>query len=246
MRIVVVEDELRVRHSLVKCIQKIDPEYCVVAEADNGYEGIKMILDYEPDVVITDIQMPKVDGLNMIRQVKNMNLNPVFIILSGYAEFEYAQEGVRLGIKDYLLKPITVANLRETLENVENRKETVTDETETEYSSCVRVMVETIHQKYSSHLGLELFAGMFKMSPEYLSTLFAKETGKTFSNYLKEIRMEKAKNLLQETDLKIYEIACRTGYPDQKYFSKVFKEYTGVSAKQYVTSLNSNKIVHFS
>lgn len=237
MRIVVVEDELRVRHSLVKCIEKINPEYCVVAEADNGYEGMKAVRDFEPDVVITDIQMPKVDGLSMIRQLKNMSLNPVFIILSGYAEFGYAQEGVRLGIRDYLLKPITVNNLRETLANIEIRGREEQPKEEKHYSACICAMVETIHKEYGKHLGLDLFACKYKMAPEYLSTLFAKETGKTFSNYLKEVRMQKAKQLLEETDMKIYEIACQTGYPDQKYFSKVFKEYAGVSAKQYVSSL---------
>lgn len=243
MRIVVVEDELRVRHSLVKCIEKISPDYRVVAEADNGYEGMKAVRDFEPDVVITDIQMPKIDGLSMIRQLKNMGLNPVFIILSGYAEFGYAQEGVRLGIRDYLLKPITVNNLRETLANIENRgreEEVEEVEEEKQYSACIRAMVETIHNEYGKHLGMDLFAGKYKMAPEYLSTLFAKETGKTFSNYLKEVRMQKAKQLLEETDMKIYEIACQTGYPDQKYFSKVFKEYAGVSAKQYVSSLKKD------
>ena len=233
MRIVVVEDELRVRHSLVKCIEKISPDYRVVAEADNGYEGMKAVRDFEPDVVITD-------GLSMIRQLKNMGLNPVFIILSGYAEFGYAQEGVRLGIRDYLLKPITVNNLRETLANIENRGREEEVEEEKQYSACIRAMVETIHNEYGKHLGMDLFAGKYKMAPEYLSTLFAKETGKTFSNYLKEVRMQKAKQLLEETDMKIYEIACQTGYPDQKYFSKVFKEYAGVSAKQYVSSLKKD------
>lgn len=241
MRIVVIEDELRVRHSLVKCIGKINPDYRVVAEADNGYEGMKAVRDFEPDVVITDIQMPKVDGLSMIRQLKNMGLNPIFIILSGYAEFGYAQEGVRLGICDYLLKPITVNNLRETLENIENRGREEEPKEEKHYSACIGAMVDTIHHEYGKHLGMDLFAGKYKMAPEYLSTLFAKETGKTFSSYLKEVRMQKAKQLLEETDMKIYEIACQTGYPDQKYFSKVFKEYAGVSAKQYVSSLIRGK-----
>lgn len=71
------------------------------------------------------------------------------------------------------------------------------------------------------------------MTPEYLGNLFAKETGITFSNYLRQVRMEKAKELLTGTDMKIYEVACAVGYPDQKYFSKVFKEYVGVSAKQF-------------
>ena len=102
-----------------------------------------------------------------------------------------------------------------------------------EYSAATKEMVSVIEENYGMRLGLDSFADKFRLTPEYLSNLFAKETGMTFSNYLKKVRIEKAKELILTTDMKIYEVACSVGYPDQKYFSKVFKEYTGVSAKQY-------------
>jgi two-component system response regulator YesN len=96
-----------------------------------------------------------------------------------------------------------------------------------------------IEENFGMRLGLDTFAEKYRLTPEYISNLFAKETGMTFSNYLKRVRIEKAKELILQTDLKIYEVACSVGYPDQKYFSKVFKEYTGVSAKQFTLEQNS-------
>lgn len=241
-RIVIVEDEFRIRQGLSNLINKVDMGCRVIGEAENGYEGIKMIRDMEPDIVITDIRMPKIDGLEMIEKIKEMGINCVFVILSGYADFEYARTGIRLGVKEYLLKPATISDVKELLKKLTcQEEEQVEDDRMQEYSAAVKEMVSVIEENYGMRLGLDSFADKFRLTPEYLSNLFAKETGMTFSNYLKKIRMEKAKELILNTDMKIYEVACSVGYPDQKYFSKVFKEYTGVSAKQYAIDERKNK-----
>lgn len=213
----------------------------MIGEAENGYEGLKMIRDLEPDIVITDIRMPKMDGLEMIEKVKTMGIECMFVILSGYADFEYARQGLRLGVKEYLLKPATISDVKELLRKLsEEGKEREEDEQTAEYSPAVKEMVSVIEENYGMRLGLDGFSDRFRLTPEYLSNLFAKETGMTFSNYLKKVRIEKAKELILNTDMKIYEVAYSVGYPDQKYFSKVFKEYTGVSAKQYAMDKNNN------
>lgn len=241
-RIVIVEDEFRIRQGLGNLINKVDMGCRVIGEAENGYEGIKMIRDLEPDIVITDIRMPKIDGLEMIEKIKEMGIDCVFVILSGYADFEYARTGIRLGVKEYLLKPATISDVKELLKKLTCREEEQAEDARMqEYSSAVKEMVSVIEENYGMRLGLDSFADKFRLTPEYLSNLFAKETGMTFSNYLKKIRMEKAKELILNTDMKIYEVACSVGYPDQKYFSKVFKEYTGVSAKQYAIDERKNK-----
>lgn len=241
-RIVIVEDEFRIRQGLGNLINKVDMGCRVIGEAENGYEGIKMIRDLEPDIVITDIRMPKIDGLEMIEKIKEMGIDCVFVILSGYADFEYARTGIRLGVKEYLLKPATISDVKELLKKLTCREEEQAEDARMqEYSAAVKEMVSVIEENYGMRLGLDSFADKFRLTPEYLSNLFAKETGMTFSNYLKKIRMEKAKELILNTDMKIYEVACSVGYPDQKYFSKVFKEYTGVSAKQYAIDERKNK-----
>lgn len=235
-RIIVVEDEFRIRQGLANLIKKIDSECKVVGEAENGYEGLKLIRDLEPDFVITDIQMPKMNGLEMIEKVIEYGIRCRFVILSGYAEFDYAQKGIRLGVEDYLLKPVTITKVRELVSRLMGEDEQEEPREDERYSKVVNDMVNTIDSDYGQRLGMDIFAEKYRLTPEYLSLLFTKETGSTFSNYVKKIRMEHAKELLLGSNLKIYEVACRVGYSDQKYFSKVFKEYTGVSAKQYVLS----------
>ena len=236
IKIVIVEDEFRIRQGLGNLIEKINPECRVIGEAENGYEGLKLIRDTQPDIVITDIQMPKMNGLEMIEKIREYELQCRFVILSGYAEFEYAQRGIRLGVEDYLLKPITITKVKELLEKLLREDEEITEDTD-KYSRVVHDMIRTIEKSYGQKLGVDTFAEKYRLTPEYISTLFARETGVTFSNYLKRVRIERAKELLVQTNQKIYEVACEVGYPDQKYFSKVFKEYTGVSAKQYVSNL---------
>lgn len=239
IRIVIVEDEVRIRQGLGNLISKIDPDCRVVGEAENGYEGLKMIRDLTPDMVITDIRMPKMSGLEMVEKLREFHLDCRVVIISGYADFEYARKGISLGVSEYLLKPITIASVRELLKRMAGGEKEEAAAIE-QYSQVIHDMVKTIETDYAQRLGLDIFAEKYRLTPEYISNLFTKETGVTFSNYLKKVRIEHAKDLLLNTNMKIYEVACSVGYPDQKYFSKVFKEYTGLSAKQFVMNRNSS------
>jgi len=119
MKIVVVEDEDRIRKGIARLISKISDRYMVSGEAGDGEEGLRIILEIRPDLVIADIKMPNMDGLKMIEKIKESGIGCKFIILSGYAEFEYAKQAVKLGIHEYLLKPITVNELMASIQCVE-------------------------------------------------------------------------------------------------------------------------------
>ena len=148
-KIVIVEDEFRTRQGLGHLINKVDLGCRVIGEAENGYEGLKMIRDLEPDIVITDIRMPKMDGLEMIEKVQAMGIECVFAILSGYADFEYARQGLRLGVKEYLLKPATISDVKELLRKLsEEGKEREEDGQTAEYSPAVKEMVSVIEENY--------------------------------------------------------------------------------------------------
>ena len=108
MRVVVVEDEIRIREGLCKLIQKMFPEMEIAGTAENGQEGLACIEACEPSLVITDIKMPVMDGLEMIKKVQEKGLYPKVIVLTAYSEFSYAQQAVRLGVQDYLIKPVVV------------------------------------------------------------------------------------------------------------------------------------------
>lgn len=241
LRIVVVDDENGTRNGVVRLIGRIDPSFVVVGEADNGYDGMLQIKALQPDVVIADIRMPRVNGLEMIENARLCSPHTRYLILSGFSEFELAKQAMRLFVADYLLKPVTAAQLADALHRM--RRMVLTQErapvsTAAAYSPIVTSIVEGILRDYAQRLYLEDFSENLKITPEYAGSLFSKETGKTFSTFLRDVRMEKAKELLRAGGTKIYEIAYKTGYADVKYFCRVFKEYTGVSAKSYARGLS--------
>ena len=121
MKVVIVEDEICIREGIKKILQKLNREYEVLGEAGNGYEGLELIRSIVPDIVITDIKMPEMDGLEMLKAVQKENLSIQAIVLSAYSEFEYARGAMKLGVTEYLLKPIGLSELLQALENVEEK-----------------------------------------------------------------------------------------------------------------------------
>lgn len=241
MKILIVDDEYKTRESLAKLISRLFPDFQIIGEAENGIEGARQIQTLHPDLVITDIKMPKMDGLSMIENVWATSPDTHYLLLTGYADFEYAQQAIRLPVIDYLLKPIGVTELRTVLEQISKKIQknafstynTIEVNTNSEFVSYV---INDMHKNYATRLYLDEYAAKFHITPEYASNLFTKETGLNFSTYLKKLRIEKAKELLMQSNLKIYEIALRTGYTDPKYFCRVFKEITGKSPKSFARS----------
>ena len=240
LKIVIVEDEYAARTGVERLIGRLGEAYQVVGCAENGHEGLLMVREHRPDVMFTDIRMPRMSGLEMMQHLRETGYDCRFVILSGYAEFEYAQKGMTLGATDYLLKPITVATLRALLERLEREIHPEPEKTSAPnpaYSLMVSQAVDAINRRYSDKLSLESLAASLSVTPEYLSALFSKETGRPFVIYLREVRIEHAKELLRTSGKKVYEIAFDVGYPDVKYFCRVFKEATGVSAREYARGI---------
>lgn len=123
MRILIVEDEVRIREGLKKLIGKLGDSYEVIGEAENGQEGLTLILKMHPDLVITDIRMPMKDGLEMLKEATASGLGFRAIVLSAYTEFDYAREAIKLGVTEYLIKPIVLADLSQALQSVEIQQE---------------------------------------------------------------------------------------------------------------------------
>jgi two-component system response regulator YesN len=119
MRIVVVEDEPRTRAGIVQLIKKMNDNYEVVGEAENGARGFELIEQTKPELVIMDIQMPSMTGIEMLEKLKARGIIQKTVILTGYSDFEYAKKALQLGVCEYLEKPITAKDLKATLEKVE-------------------------------------------------------------------------------------------------------------------------------
>ena len=119
MNIVIVEDEIRIREGILRLVEKINDDYHVVATAENGLEGYNCIKELKPDVVITDIMMAEMSGMEMLSKLKEEGIMPSAIVISAYSEFSYAQTAIRLGVKEYLIKPVTINEMKKALTNVE-------------------------------------------------------------------------------------------------------------------------------
>ena len=404
MKVLIADDEDRVCRLIYRLIKWDELDMEVAAIAHNGLEVLSMIEEHRPDIVITDIRMPGLDGLEMIRRTKELDGTLEFIIISGYRHFEYAQNAIRYGAGDYLLKPVKEAELYSVLERMRNqyqmRHNQITQEerykaliqnnrdrlrttfftdvvlkhsaperinslewiNETyhyefsegyfqivilkvdsiafnreenldyiqkkivdlagkklkalvfdkeyflEESRCMILlnyrpekemeiykafkslinelmlqndifeslkvtaglgstekeavfdfvseviltsMGEAVKRKqeegkrpireaknyirlhYKDALTLEKVSGVVDLNASYLSALFKKETGKTFLEYLTKVRMDKAKEMLKETNETISAICQEVGYSDTKYFVKCFQKYTGLKPNQY-------------
>lgn len=237
MKIVVVEDEYTIRSGLCNLIPRLKDSFRVVGSAENGYEGVQLINRTKPDVVICDIRMKVLDGLGMIRQLRDKKIDCKFIILSGYSDFAYAQKAISLGVYSYLLKPVNSGELMKILTSVEGVSEEApqeSGETEEKYSLLISSVIKEIKEHYQSDVSLSSVAERLGVTNAYLSVRFLKETGDNFTEYLRNYRMKKACELIRNTDKKMYEIAFQVGYDNPQYFSSVFKSVMGMSPKSYM------------
>jgi two-component system response regulator YesN len=253
MTVFIVEDEAWARDTLRSLLPLVAPQLRIVGEAYNGQQGLAHILRLRPDLVITDIRMARMSGLEMILAAREQGVTGTrFVVISAYTDFALMRQAIRLGVADYLMKPITRENLAGVLQpllpdappaqaeaEIPQGGETEAacgqkGEGETPRHPVVQRAIEIVRQRYPDHLSLDALSEMLRLSPEYFSYLFHRDMGINFSAYLRNYRIERAKALLDEGEMLIYEVAAKAGYNDSKYFCKVFREVTGVSPTQYI------------
>ena len=121
LRILIAEDEQRTRQGLVRVLQSLGDEYEIVAQASNGKAALEMILEQKPEVVFIDIKMPFMDGLSVIEAVRAQGVKTEFVIVSAYADFDFAKQSISLGVTEYLLKPLTKDEADAVLKKIENK-----------------------------------------------------------------------------------------------------------------------------
>ncbi len=341
--VILVDDEKMIKRSLLALIEGNETGFKVVGEAKDGEEALSLNEQCNPDLIITDIRMPKMNGLKFIKKVKDSNRKSKFIIISGYDQFEYAQEAIRYGVVDFLLKPIKPEQFLSSLEKVHQQISGELNSTK-ERGECLGVikpyteklvqqlwlleekevnrLIHEYHECFKSFIGkkhsirsmyadfliyfkselekqshsfneenllqvsdipdeeLEIketimhmcqnileqlktsrnighrnnilttvkyidehyavedlslveVADTIGMSPSYFSMEFKAEMGISFKQYVTKLRIEKAKELLNNPTYKTYEVAFATGYGDYPHFTKTFKKLIGITPSQY-------------
>ncbi|MDO4292890.1 MAG: response regulator [Eubacteriales bacterium] len=248
-RVFLADDEPWVLLGLQNLIDWRESGFVICGEATDGVKAWERICNTKPDLIISDIQMPGLDGIELISRVREAKLDAEVVIISGYSEFEYARAGLQYGCADYLLKPVYEEELLSCLKKVEKRlnRRRLNEEgdggTETEgerpwqsEGKTAQEMLVYLRKHYAT-VTQQLLAENFGMSVSAVSQIIKKNTGKSYSDHLLEARIQKAQQLLKDTDRSIEEIAEQVGYGDYFYFMKVFKKATGISPSAYRRSL---------
>ncbi|MFA6844743.1 MAG: helix-turn-helix domain-containing protein [Sphaerochaetaceae bacterium] len=245
--VILVEDEKIVRDELAATIGWERLDLKLIGTAGDGIEGESLIKKLEPDIVITDIRLPGIDGLEML---SHCPINHA-IILSGHTDFNYMKKAIRLGVFDYLLKPVDDQELENSLSNLVAR----IHEEDSDYErlrKCKNVSdaeliplphtvnnhvvdnaIGFIASNFNKPIGLQEAATFLGLSESHLSRLFKEVTGLNFLQYLNAWRINKSVEMMKDPKRNIGDIATNCGFPTPGYFAKIFKRFSGTTPTQY-------------
>ncbi len=242
-KIVIAEDEELQLNSLVKKVEKFCPGFTVVGTAQTGSQAYKLICEKAPDILISDIRMPVMTGIELMEKARIMFPELQFIIISGFSEFEYARSAIRLQVSDYLLKPVETEELQKALNKIRLKlqeraqEESAAFNGDSENKTAEQVafaVIEYLQHHYNEEVNLNQIASALHYSPSYLTKIFVQQYDTTPSKYMISLRMQKAQQLLAHNpELSVRQIGETVGYPEQGYFSRIFKKYVGVSPLEY-------------
>lgn len=260
-KLIIADDEEEIRCGLAEVVNWQDIGFELVGLFEDGADVIQYLETDDVDVILTDVRMAEVSGLEVAAYVYRAKPDTVVVINSGYKEFEYAQQAMQYNVRQYLLKPIKVAELREVFTGIsrmlaqrndhyrlqlEHKRyqemlslvplqpnEAAPTESASSTVDLIKRAKRYITDHYCEDISLEHVADHIYLHPVYLSRMFKQITGGTFSDYLTEVRMKQAMALIREDRHKVHVIGGKVGYNSTKYFTKVFKKYAGCTPKEY-------------
>lgn len=263
-KVLIADDEDIICRGLAGMVSE-HPKLQVVALAEDGEIALEKAMETQPDLMLVDINMPFLNGLEFIEKIQESLPDVVIIVVTGYDDFEFVRKALQLGVADYLLKPIMEEPFFEVLDKAVERLDRIdkskkfyrwieeqmqgesivdfpmhfeqvmaSNKEKKHYSDIVLQVISIIDEQWAnSDLSLQSVADSLYVSAPYLSRIFHKETGENFGVYLTRKRIQEAQNLLKNTNMKMYEIAEKTGYASQHYFSNAFKKVLGISPVDY-------------
>ncbi len=239
---IIVDDEPWSLLDIEKSFPFEELGFFVVGAFQDSRRALQAILQSPPHLVVTDIRMPNLDGLDLVSAMRQNNLETEVLILSGYSEFAYAKQAIRMGVTGYCLKPTDPAEVRDLLAEVKKKLDmaegngaepAVGEALSAENEAGFEAMLAHIRAHFEDKLSLGELAPQFALNANYCCSLFAKHVGKTFSQYVTELRIQKACELLKGSEGSLETVAHQVGFTDVFYFSKVFKKQCGLSPSSY-------------
>lgn len=242
MRLVIADDEQYIRDMFTEQYSWGDHGIFVEGVAVDGQDAYDMALRVRPDILLTDIRMPRMNGLELMRALKEKLPEVKVVFLTGWGTFEYAREALKLGASDYLVKPCSEQEIMEALKAATGERgaaaagekhpaeDAVTIESR---KHAIKLACAKIQKDVSVAVSLTEVAEHVNMNPSSFSRLFRQEMGCSFSEYVTQVRMNEAKKLLIESNMKIHEIAKKVGYVSSSHFVQIFGEFTGMTPGRF-------------
>lgn len=236
--LLIVDDEVSSRNILASCFPWNEQGFHICGEMDNGLDALGFLKENAVHVVLTDISMPNMDGIELAKKIsEQFNIKPMVVFLSAYDDFKYAQSAIQYGVRYYVLKPTNFSELKEIFGNVKK-------ELDLKYDICIEnnqdPSSDEIIQKVTNYCNqnyrdgsLSSLAESLYLNSSYLSQLIKQKTSKTFSDLLNEAKMKQAALFLKNPDTKIYNISNMIGYVNPNNFTRAFKAYWGISPTEY-------------
>lgn len=256
-KVLLIEDEAIIRKGLRYTFNWEEFNCCVIGEAENGEEGLQLIEQLCPEIIIVDVNMPRLDGISMLSLIPK---NKVYscILLTGYDDFNIAKKAIHLGVTDYLLKPVDTEQLIEAITKAKQKVDAQIrlqqlEEEDNEVSHLkdysilpnplpqvqsvyVRKVLNYIQLNYANKFTMKDLETEFEISGTYLNKLFKQEIGYTVNDFLNRYRIQQAMIKMKSGNDKVYQIAMDVGIKDYKYFIMIFKKYTNQTPKQFQSS----------
>lgn len=213
-----------------------------IFEADNAQEGLDIICREQPQIIITDMKMPIMDGTQLLKKLEEFQIESKIIVISGFSDYKYTRLAIQSGVIDYILKPIDPQDLNNALSVAVAQLDAELADTSSPVpeepcsavtNKIIRDVITYINNYYMSNISLVDIAAQFFLSKEHLSRLFKKETGQNLFSYIMKLKLTEAKRLLRETTMTLEDIAYQLGFSNGNYFSKVFKKNCGLTPSEY-------------
>ena len=252
-KIMIVDDEWAEREGMKYLIAKTGLGL-EIEDAPNGAAALERLQQgAEIDILMTDIEMPFMDGLELCLRARELRPEMKTVIISAHSQFEYAQKAIDAGVTSYMLKPVRASKFEELIfrlhagcqmqhENATSDMEDdghqytnlqVTEQEKVQPRKIIRKVKDIIEAEYDHDIGLEYIAEKVYLTPCYLSTLFKKEMKVSLVNYIRDYRMQRARELLADTTIRIADVGRRVGYTNLPYFYTVFKNKFGMTPVEF-------------
>lgn len=245
MKVLIADDEELIRFDLKALLEDL-LESPQVMEAKNGREMIALCRKHRPELAFVDIKMPGIDGMEAIETLDPLHSDTLFVILSGFGEFRFAQQAIRLGVSEYLLKPADSGEVKGFLQEHfsdklrrENRNTPENDSIEGE--SCQNKSQITVLQaeriirsRFQESIGVGDVAEELHITSNYLSSQFKRWMGISFTEFITDLRLEKSRELLLMPGARVSEVSRSLGYNSSRHFAKLFMEKNGMTPSEYI------------